>query len=368
MSSKNPITISTFNRVAPHLPANIAVLMRGPTGVGKSFLAKQVAEHHDLPFIDVRGSTMSEGDVGGYPDIEGMKESGVMTFCMPSWFVRACNEPCVLMLDELNRSLPGVQQSFFQLVLDRELGNDKNGNPYRLHPETRVLAAVNFGSEYDVNEMDPALLRRFWVCDIEPSVEDWTTWARDNDIDSLLIDFITNNPTHLRVDPSTVEPGTVCPNPASWHRLNDCLVAMGMAPSEIAGKENPDGMYALSLGMVGLEAAIAFTKFVKEADRMLTVDDVMKGKVKKEDIASLANSTVQALIENIGFHCKDNNWTIKQSEKVGAFAKMLPGEQMVAVWNGVSRSGNIKNIQKMHKLLGQEVVAQVQASRNLGKK
>ena len=54
MTAKNPITIETFNRVAPHLPANIAVLMRGPTGVGKSFLAKQVAEHHDLPFIDVR--------------------------------------------------------------------------------------------------------------------------------------------------------------------------------------------------------------------------------------------------------------------------------------------------------------------------
>ena len=113
MTAKNNITIETFNRVAPHLPANIAVLMRGPTGVGKSFLAKQVAEFHDLPFIDVRGSTMSEGDVGGYPDIEGMKESGVMTFCMPSWFIRACNEPVVLMLDELNRSLPGVQQSFF---------------------------------------------------------------------------------------------------------------------------------------------------------------------------------------------------------------------------------------------------------------
>ena len=127
-------------------------------------------------------------------------------------------------------------------------------------------------------------------------------------------------------------------------------------------------MYALCLGMVGLEAAIAFTKFVKEADRMLTVDDVMKGKVKKKDLDGLANSTVQALIENIGHHCKDNSWTLKQSERVAAFAKLLPGEQMVAVWNGVSRSSNIKNIQKMHKLLGSEVVAQVQASRNLGKK
>ena len=155
--------IATFKIVAPALPSHIAILMRGPTGVGKSHLARQIADAHGLPFIDVRGSTMSEGDVGGYPDIEGMKESGVMTFCMPAWFIRACNEPVVLMLDELNRSLPGVQQSFFQLVLDRELGNDKNGVPYRLHPETRVIAAVNHGSEYDVNEMDPALLRRFWV-------------------------------------------------------------------------------------------------------------------------------------------------------------------------------------------------------------
>ena len=223
----------------------MAILMRGPTGVGKSHLAKQVADHHSLPFIDVRGSTMSEGDVGGFPDMEGMKESGIMTFCMPSWFIRACNEPVVLMLDELNRSLPGVQQSFFQLVLDRELGNDKNGNPYKLHSETRVLAAINFGSEYDVNEMDPALLRRFWVADIEPSTEDWVSWARENNIDSLVIEFIQNNPAHLRVDPSTVEPGTVCPNPASWHRLNDCLLAMDMAPSNSAGKENPAGILSL---------------------------------------------------------------------------------------------------------------------------
>ena len=71
------ISIQSFMAVAPNLPANIAVLMRGPTGIGKSHLAKQIADHHNLPFIDVRGAAMSEGDVGGYPDIEGMKESGM---------------------------------------------------------------------------------------------------------------------------------------------------------------------------------------------------------------------------------------------------------------------------------------------------
>ena len=233
--------IKTFKIVAGNLPPEIAILLRGPTGVGKSFLGKALADEKELPFIDVRGSTMSEGDVGGYPDIAGMKENGIMTFCMPSWFVRACREPVILMLDELNRSLPGVQQSFFQLILDRELGNDAQGNPYRLHPETRVVAAVNHGAEYDVNDMDPALLRRFWVCDLEPTSNDWITWATDEGIDSVLVDFIRQHPEHMRVDPSQVEPGTVCPNPASWHRLDICLKHMGIAPSDIAGGKRPEG-------------------------------------------------------------------------------------------------------------------------------
>ena len=349
MSAKTPISIATFNLVAPKLPPEIAILMRGPTGVGKSHIAKQISVEHNLPFIDVRGSTMSEGDVGGYPDVEGMKDSGIMTFCMPSWFVRACNEPVVLMLDELNRSLPGVQQSFFQLVLDRELGNDKNGNPYRLHPKTRVIAAVNFGSEYDVNEMDPALLRRFWVADIEPTAEDWVSWATINKIDSVLIDFIRQNPAHLRVDPSTVEPGTICPNPASWHRLNDCLNHMEMAPSTSAGKDSPEGMYALSLGLIGVEAAISLCAFVKEYEKQISAEDVLSGKISKSDIKAAGNSMINGVIDKVGAHCKDNVWTVKQSKNVAKFMKNLPGEMMVQTWNQITSCQNIKNIQADYK-------------------
>ena len=365
MSAKNPITISSFNMIAPNLPANIGVLMRGPTGVGKSFLAKQVAEHHNLPFIDVRGSTMSEGDVGGYPDIEGMKESGVMTFCMPSWFIRACNEPVVLMLDELNRSLPGVQQSFFQLVLDRELGNDKNGVPYRLHPETRVIAAVNFGSEYDVNDMDPALLRRFWVADIEPDIHDFVTWARNNDIDPILINFLSTDPKQLRVDPSTVEPGTVCPNPASWHRFNDTLKAMGWEPSKWAGQKRPEGVYTLGLGFVGPEASAAFATYVENQAKILKVDDVLKGKFDDKAVKAMPISGLSTLIDNIGEHAKLAPWTTKQCDNIAKFADFLSGEQLIQLWSPISHCGQIKNIQNMHKRIGKKVMTNSQKARSL---
>ena len=354
--------IKTLTKIAGNLPPHIAVLMRGPTGIGKSYFAKSVAEEAGLPFIDVRGSTMSEGDVGGYPDLEGMKESGVMTFCMPSWFIRACREPVVLMLDELNRSLPGVQQSFFQLVLDRELGNDKDGTPYKLHPDTRIIAAVNHGSEYDVNDMDPALLRRFWVCDLEPTVDDWISWAVENDVDSVLVDFIRQNPSHLRVDPASIEPGTVAPNPASWHRLATTLAHMNINPSDIAG-EGHALLYSVSTGFVGVEASISFTEFVKQYEKVIRAEDILEGKVV--DVSGEEASTVASIIERLGDHCKANEWSVDAANNLGAFAKNLTGEMMVQLWNKVTSTQNLANIQKLHKIIGQDVVKIVQSSRDI---
>ena len=358
--------IKTFTRLAPKLPAEIAILMRGPTGVGKSHIAKQCAEEIGLPFIDVRGSTMSEGDVGGYPDIEGMKSTGVMTFCMPSWFVRSCREPVVLMLDELNRSLPGVQQSFFQLVLDRELGNDKDGNPYKLHPDTRVYAAVNHGSEYDVNEMDPALLRRFWTVDLEPTTQDWLDWAGNNDIDPITIDFIRNHPEHLRVDPGKVEPGTICPTPASWHRLDESLRHMELAPSDLAGT-GAEGVYALATGFVGLEASISYSEFIKRYERVVSAEDVLSGGVNKKQCQELQASEALGVIDKLVVHSQENDWNKKQAKNAATFAKTRGGEQLVYFWNAISKTQKLTNIQALHKELGQEVVKIVREARGLSK-
>ncbi|MCH2465660.1 MAG: AAA family ATPase [Gemmatimonadetes bacterium] len=356
--------IKTFTALAPRLPADIAILMRGPTGVGKSHIAKQCADEIGLPFIDVRGSTMSEGDVGGYPDIDGMKETGVMTFCMPSWFVRSCREPVVLMLDELNRSLPGVQQSFFQLVLDRELGNDQDGVPYRLHPETRVYSAVNHGSEYDVNEMDPALLRRFWVVDLEPTVHDWIDWAGPADIDPVTIDFIRNHPEHLRVDPGKVEPGTICPTPASWHRLDESLRHMGLVPSELAGT-GAEGIYALAGGFVGTEAAISYTEFIKRYERVISAENVLNGEINKKRATELPASEALGVLDKLVEHSKDNDWKKKEAKNVSRFALARGGEQLIYFWNAISKTQRLPNIQALHKEIGQKVVEVVRAARGL---
>jgi len=358
--------IKTLKTIAKTLPPEIAVLMRGPTGVGKSFAAKAIAGELGLPFIDVRGSTMDESDMG-IPDLKASEKAGAYTKMVPSWYLRGCREPVVLMLDELNRSMPQVMQGFFQIVLDRELGNLSDGEALRLHPETRVIAAVNCGGEYDVNDMDPALLRRFWVTDIEPTVTDWIEWARANDLDSVLIDFVQQNPEHWRVDPASVEPGTVVPTPASWHRLSDSLVAADLAPAKVAGT-NPALLYPLSRGFVGTEAAIAFQDFVKTYERQISADMVLSGETTAGDIKDAEASVKLAVLDKLVNHCTENKWTAKDCKAVAKFGKGLGGEFLFELWTKISGSNNMENIRAMHKLIGAEVVKVVQKSRSLGNK
>ena len=357
--------IKTFKSLAPKLPASIAVLMRGPTGVGKSHLAYATASELGMDLVDVRGSTMDESKVTGIPDFEVSKEQGVATFVLPSWFVRGCREPVVLFLDELNRSMPQVQQAFFQVVLDRSLGNDAHGNPMVLHPETRVFAAVNHGAEYDVNDMDPALLRRFWTVDLEPTNEDWIAWAKDK-CDNVLVDFIRQNPAHLRPNVAQVEPGTVMPTPASWHRLNDSLVHMGWSPSEVAGSR-PEGLYALCTGFVGVEAAIAFTEFVAKYEKQISVEDVLAGRVSKAATAALKASESMAVLDKIVDHAENNDWNDRQADNIVAFVKVLPAEQMVHLWNSVMATKNMGPIKALHSRIGDDIVKVIQEARNLSK-
>jgi len=143
----------TFKECARRLPENVSVLVIGDHGIGKSQAVYQLGDDFKLPIVERRLSQMSEGDMIGLPELK----DGVTRFAPPDWYKTACDTPVILFLDELNRATDEIQQGAFQIVLGREL------NGHKLHPETRVYVAVNHGAEYNVNDMDPALLDRFWT-------------------------------------------------------------------------------------------------------------------------------------------------------------------------------------------------------------
>lgn len=349
------MNIKTFIKTASVLPAEISILAKGPTGIGKSHIFHSIGKNLKLPVIDRRLSQMTEGDIIGLPELV----DGITRFAPVDWLIKACNEPVILFFDELNRATLEVQQCAFQIVLDREL----NGN--RLHPETRVYAAVNEGSEYQVLDMDPALLRRFWAIDLEPTTDDWLSWAANrSDISEVIQVFIRNHPNFLR-HKGDMEPGKVYPNPASWHRLSVSLSHAGLNPDSYAGQSSlPDLLYPLCLGFIGETTTVKFVNFISEYERKFKAEDVLDDwSNKKDEINTLSEDKKNELIEQIMFYIKrEKDLTLKQVLNCSLYVKSCPDEIIVNFFNLIMETKEIAMIRKFHKHLGKLVTEIVNSS------
>ena len=346
--------IKTFVNVIAHLPPDIAVLAKGPTGIGKSHIVQQVGEKLNQPVIDRRLSQMTEGDIIGLPELT----DGVTRFAPVDWFMRACNEPVILFFDELNRATIEVQQCAFQIVLDREL------NGHKLHPETRVFAAINEGSEYQVTDMDPALLRRFFVTSLEPTTEDWLSWAKNNGVDPIITAFIKKYPSHLR-HTGELQPGKVYPNPASWHRLDSSLRHAGVTPSSMAGQDVPEIVFPMSTGFIGTETSVAFVDYIRNCEIKFSAEDIVNDWKKNEEKASaLSNDKKNDLIDQIVTFSKSCELTVSQAQNACDFAATCSDEILVNFMNAIMETKNIPNIRKIHKFIATRVVEIVNAAQS----
>ena len=342
------MNIATFIETVPGLPADISIMVRGPHGVGKSQIFKQIADKLGLELIDRRLSQMTEGDLLGLPELA----DGVTRFCPPDWYMAACKAPKVVLLDEYNRGTLEVIQTAMQITLDREL------NGWKLHPETRIYAAINASADYNVNELDFAQADRFWTIDLEPTVEDWLNWAKGALVDDVIIDFIRQQPKHLR-QTGQMEPGKVYPSQRSWDRLDRSLKHAKLAPSQIAGTDQK-GLYFISVGFVGFEAASALADFVKNYESQITALDILDGwKKNKDKVLKLSADKQNAVLEKVLDYCGKVTLTDKQSDNIAAMLKELSGEMMVSFVNKLMALNRVDNLRAIHSRVRDTLMLQV---------
>lgn len=358
------MSVSTFLRVAPKLPASTSILLRGDHGIGKSQLGRQLASlvaaqlglnQVDYEVIDRRLSQVSEGDIIGLPSTDGE----VTRFNPPDWYKKACQKPCFLFLDELNRATPEVMQAAFQIVLDREL------NGWKLHKDTRVMSAINSSSAYNVNEVDPALLDRFWVIDLQPDTKDFLTWAKQENTNKLhgfnclplVAEFIANEGGDKWLDPpKQSEPGKKQVSRRSWERLGDALAIAGVHDHP----EN-DAFYPICVGYVGVEAAIKFVDFAKSTDSQFTGKDIVekysqiKSKILSKKKAEVLNEAIEKAAEYVKKLDKVNE---TQGKNLNSFIKDLPGELRISLWTKMTEAGidRLELAKSVHKYLAKEVL------------
>lgn len=325
------ISFATFNAIVDSIAdARFPVLIRGRHGIGKSQIIYQFANRRKLSVIERRASQMTEGDLIGLPTLEQRVGHLVTKWAASDWFYEACEAPVVLFFDEVDRGAMEVRQGLFELMDSRKLAGK------HLHPDTLMFAAVNggiHGSNYQVHDMDVAELDRYTTFDVEPTVEDWLGWAKDNVVQEVW-DFINNNRAHLEhVD--TFEPNKKYPSRRSWSRVSQTL-----AKSNILERGATPELQAIVQGFVGFEASTAFTDFIRNYDRQVKVEEVLNGKALKLTKKFSLNEHL-ALIEKLGASkVFEKQLTADEAKNVAEYYVNLPSEAATKIAGIFGKANN----------------------------
>ncbi len=330
------MNVALTKRILSEMPIDKSIMLRAKHGVGKSSAIKQAAAEQGIEFFDVRLSQCEVGDIKGLPSID--PEGKITTFCKPYWWPRDPESKGILFFDELNRASKDVLQAVFEVCLDRRLDGEK------LPAGWRVVSAINADDDYDVVELDPALLDRWFVIDFDPSAKEWVTWARANKCHPAVVEFVDRN--HNLLDPpvGNLESGRTYPSRRSWVSLSDTILGMSLT-------DDTDGIITqVSKGWVGREIAVLFQKFMTNEFSKLKAADVldkfeeMIPKIEAacsdiEVIAALSNSVVEELNQRPATKIKD-----KQTDALKKFFGMIPKDVASNLWTSLLANTKIKKI------------------------
>ena len=273
------INTKELYRVLEATPDSQNVMLVGKHGIGKSQILSHFYGQKGMRVIALFLGQMSDpGDLIGLPRLN--ETTGRTEFMPPYWFPTT-DEPIVLFLDELNRARPEVLQTIMDLALNRRLaGRD-------LPAGSRLISAVNDGEEYQLTDLDPALVSRFNIYNFRPTADEWLLWAKSSEVDDRVIQFITDNNTWLDSEGGTriqLDTGLEkSPDRRAWVKVSDIIKTKDQLTTADA---------KIIAGVVGVKAAQLFMASVNgkqtvTAKQVLESFDTVKDKLAKYKVHEL---------------------------------------------------------------------------------
>jgi hypothetical protein len=253
------------------LEANVACMLIGDPGVGKSALAAAVARALGTPLGILIGSTCDPTDVGGLPVL---RVDGKGVDRIPLQLIRKlCDEPGILFIDEVGTAPPAVQAALLRGILERTFGD------FTLHPQSRVLAATNPPEQSPGgSDLSAPLIGRVCLLHLRPSQDEVLDYFDElGEEGSRLRAEATDFSVTARVQPDLLEidipEAAVQGNqpwgaPRAWERA---IRARAVLP-EGANKRL---IQAVTAGSVGAPLATAFSAIQDIRKYLPSTDDIL---------------------------------------------------------------------------------------------
>jgi len=167
-----------------------ASMLWGTRGVGKSSVVKQVADHFEVPLVDLRLTTIEPVDIRGAIFADDKQHK---TIWFPPEFLPDQDTPAgILFLDELTAADQRLQISAYSLILDRKVGH------YRLPDEWMIIAAGNAAFHGAVShDMGTALADRMFHFNVETTIDAFLKYASKHGLAPEVLAYLKIRPDKL---------------------------------------------------------------------------------------------------------------------------------------------------------------------------
>lgn len=300
--------------------AGLVPFVTSSPGMGKSSLAKQIAEEFSLELIDVRLSQCAPEDLMGLP--MRVEEDGKIraTFAPFNMFptdktpLPKGKNGWLLLFDEFNSASKSVQAAAYRPVLDHEIGQEK------LHPQCFVMCAGNLMTDKAiVNSLSTAMQSRVIHMEMENSAKEFLDIAWKKGFDPRIRAFIEFNPAHL----SNFKPD-------HKDRTFACARTWEFASRLIQGKALKDINVKLLGGTIGEAMAVQFHAYLKIYAQLPSYADIIADPVNAPlpTEAGPRFAVVTMLADN--FERAD-------FKHLQQYTKRLSPEFQVVFWRGIKR-------------------------------
>jgi hypothetical protein len=253
----NPSELTAFLPVA--WKAKRQILIKGPPGVGKTAIVSQAANDGGYGLVVSHPAIDDPTDYKGFPAKAADGEHATFLPFGNLWRVLKADKPTIWLIDDIGQASDSVQKALMQLIHV----NGRRLNGHTLSDLVVIVGATNeVGHRAGVTGMlEPVKSRWETIIELTSDVNDWTTWAINNNMPPVLIAFLRTRPELLHKFEPTKEI-TNGPQPRTWEACGKWL-NMGI------------NIFGVLEGCVGKGPATEYLAFEKLADGAPSLDAIL---------------------------------------------------------------------------------------------